>query len=474
MPHIVVIGGGISGLSAALALQDRDVQVTVLEASERFGGPIQTVRTADLILDTGPDSFLSSKAGGIQLAERLGIADRLINTRPDGGGTFILHGGKLEPLPEGITLLVPTQFQQIAESPLLDSAGKLRLMADYLIPARSSAEDESVASFMNRRVGQQAFENLAEPLLTGIFAGDATRLSILSTFPRLRDVERRHGGLIRGALAQRRAAGSGSRVTKHSPFVSFANGLGEIIEGLEAALDRSELRRRTAAQSIEPRGDGYEIALADGSTVGCDAAVFATPAYVTAQLLENHSPQVSAELREIPYVSSATVSMAFRDEDVAGKQVGRGFVVPRVEGRALTAVTWSSNKFAGRAPEGVTLLRGFTGRAGQEENAYLPEDQLIELLRSDIAAITGITAEPLMAQVFRWPKAMPQYIVGHQARLGGIDDLLADHPALALTGNAYRGVGIPDCITNASAEANRLLSRLASTAPTRGSYSTSE
>lgn len=464
MPHVVVIGGGISGLSAALALQERNVEVTLLEASARFGGPIHTVRTADLILDTGPDSFLSSKPGGVQLAERLGIADRLINTRPDGGGTFILHNGRLEPLPEGITLLVPTQFQQIAESPLLDRAGKLRLMADYFIPARRSDADESVASFMTRRVGRQAFENLAEPLLTGIFSGDATQLSILSTFPRLREVERRQGGLIRGALAQRRSAGAGSGAPKYTPFVSFANGLGEIIEGLVAALDRTELRRRTAAQSITPLDDGYEITLMDGSTIGCDAAVFATPAYVTAQILEDVAPQVAAELRAIPYVSSATVSMAFRDEDVSGKQVGRGFVVPRVEGRALTAVTWSSNKFAGRAPEGVALLRGFTGRAGQEKNAFLPDDQLIELLRSDIAAITGISAEPLMAQVFRWLRAMPQYVVGHQARLDRIDDLLASHPSLALTGNAYRGVGIPDCITNATAEANRLLSRLASTA----------
>ena len=462
MPHVVVVGGGISGLSAALELQDRGLEVTLIEASERFGGLIHTERIDDLVIDAGPDSFLSSKPGGLKFVERLGLSERLVNTRSDGGGTYILHNGELKPLPEGITLLVPTQIEQIANSPLLDRAGKLRLLADYLIPARRRTEDESVASFMTRRVGRQAFENLAEPLLSGIYAGDARQLSILSTFPRLRDVERRRGGLIRGALAQRAAAKSPASGTEHTPFVSLTGGLAELIEGTVDALSAAILRTGVAVTALEPVADsGYRVRLADNSMLDADGVILATPAPVTADLMHSFATQIASELRQIPYVSSATVSMEFRKEDIAGKQLGRGFVVPRVEGRALTAVTWSSNKFAGRTPPGMALLRGFVGRAGQEEHAFLSDDDVIDLVRSDLADICGITADPVFVRVYRWHDAMPQYVVGHRARLDRIDDMLARHPSLALTGNAYLAVGIPDCITNSMAEASRLVSRIA-------------
>ncbi|MBA2452593.1 MAG: protoporphyrinogen oxidase, partial [Chloroflexia bacterium] len=232
VPHILVAGGGISGLSAALALRDLRAEVTLVEASDRFGGVIQTERVGDYLIDAGPDSFLSTKPEGIGLAQQLGLEQRLVNTRADGGGTFILRKGKLVPLPEGITLLVPTQFKAVAKTPLLTPLGKARLMMDYVIPARKTQQDESVGSFVTRRMGRQAFENMAEPLLSGIYAGDASQLSLASTFPRLRDVELKHGGIIRGAIAQRKAqkaASSSSPTRKHTPFVSLENGMGEFI-----------------------------------------------------------------------------------------------------------------------------------------------------------------------------------------------------------------------------------------------------
>lgn len=461
-PHILVAGGGVSGLSAALALHDLGATVTLVEASNRFGGVIQTERIDDLLIDAGPDSFLSTKPEGVQLAERLGIDNRLVNTRSDGGGTFILRKGKLVPLPEGITLLVPTQFKAVAKTPLLTPLGKLRLLLDYVIPDRKSDEDESVGSFVTRRMGRQAFENMAEPLLSGIYAGDATKLSLASTFPRLRDVERQHGSIIRGAIAQRKAmsARSGSQpARKHTPFVSFQNGLSELIEGMVNALDACDLRLGSAVSSIEPVANGYRVALSDGSELAVDGVLLATPAPVSAGLVAELAPQLAATLREIPYVSSSTISMAFNERDVAGKQGGRGFVIPRVEGRSLTAITWTSNKFAGRVPDSVALLRGFVGRAGQEENAYLPDEQMIELVRRELAAITGITADPILTRIYRWPKSMPQYNLGHQHRLTEIDRELSAVPKLALTGSAYRGVGIPDCIRNAQTQAAGLLSR---------------
>lgn len=462
-PRILIAGGGISGLSAALALQERGARVTLVEASDRLGGVLKTDQVDGILIDRGPDSFLSSKPEGVQLVQKLGLEDRLINTRADGGGTFILRKGKLVPLPEGITLLVPTQFSAVARTPLLTPRGKLRLLLDYVIPARKDDRDESVGSFVRRRVGRQVFENMAEPLLSGIYAGDANRLSVQSTFPRLREVEKTHGGIIRGALAQRKAARSrpaGDAPRKHTPFVSLECGLGELIDGLRQALTGCDIHTETELVSLEALPDGYRATLSNGTQVELDGVLLATPAGISANLLDNDAPTLAATLREIPYVSSATVSIAYRTADIAGKQDGRGFVIPRIEGLSLKAVTWTSNKFAGRVPEGVELLRGFVGRAGDEDKAFLPEDELITLVRRELADITGITAEPLLSRVYRWPNAMPQYNVGHQDLLNRIDHELNAHPHLALTGSAYRGVGIPDCIRNATDAANALFERL--------------
>lgn len=459
--HVVVIGAGISGLAAAVELDSRGIDVTILEKSSRAGGPIRTERCDGYIIDAGPDSFLSTKPGGVAFAERLGIAGDIIDTSPDGGGTYIVHSGRMEPLPEGITMLVPTQFRQILGSPLLSLTGKARLLAEYFIPARSDEADESVAAFMQRRVGRQAFENLAEPLLSGIFAGDANKLSILSTFPRLRDAERRHGSLIKAAIAaRRRSANSPSQARRHTPFVSFAKGLDTIVT---AAIDhiRSErLRLDTEAVELIAMQPGYRVRLSNGDEIDCDGVVVATPAIPTSKLLADLLPGASAALDTIPYVSSATVSMAFRESDVDVSAGGRGFVIPRVEGFDLTAVTWSSRKFAGRVPEGRMLLRGFVGRAGNEEPAFLPDDQVVEIVRRDLAKITGITAEPEFARVFRWHRGMPQYHVGHAELVATIEREVAAAPSLEVVGAAYHGVGIPDCISTATATAARLAGEL--------------
>ncbi len=452
----LVIGGGISGLAAAVQLRDDGFNVQLVEASERLGGPIYTEYRDGYIIDAGPDSFLSTKPGGIAFAQRLGIATDLINTNPDGGGTYIVRDSRMAPLPEGITMLVPTQFRQILASPLLDLHGKLRLLTDYFLPARQGDRDESVASFMRRRVGAQAFENLAEPLLSGIFAGDASKLSILATFPRLREAEQRHGGLIRAALAGRRL-GQARPQSRYTPFVSFRTGLGSLVSAAASRIGEERTFLDTRIESIERRMDGsYSASTTDGRTFEADAVVLATPAGVSAQLLASLAPAASRALGEICYVSSATVSMGFSERDVSGHSGGRGFVVPRVEGFELTAATWSSRKFAERAPEGHALLRGFVGRAGNEAPAFLPDDRVIATVRRDLAAITGLSADPLFARVYRWHNAMPQYHVGHRERVDSIQQEIRSVRGLALVGAAYHGVGIPDCIASTTEVARGL------------------
>lgn len=434
----------------------------MLEADERLGGKLRTDHPDGLVVEAGPDSFLSYKPAAIQLARELGIEDRIIPTRETGDGTFILRDGRLEPLPEGITMLVPTKLGPLARSRLLSWRGKLRMAADYLIPAKQSDEDESIGSFARRRLGDEAFERMVQPLLSGIYAGNADELSLAATFPRLRDVERRHGGLIRGMIAQRQeragpSAGAGSALT---PFVSFSAGMGELIDALVERLHDVEMLTGATAKRIEKLDQGYLINVDGGTPIEADAVLMGTPAYVSADLVEGLDGELAALLRRIPYVSTATVTLAYRIEDVQHLQAGRGFVIPHREGRELTAVTWASNKFAGRAPEDVAMVRAFVGRAGREETVDLPDRALLQLVRDELRDILGIGAKPCQQRLFRWRRAMPQYTVGHVSRVEEIEQRAGRHTGIELLGAAYRGVGIPDCIESGYRAADQAIAEL--------------
>jgi oxygen-dependent protoporphyrinogen oxidase len=475
--HVIIVGGGISGLAAAehLAHTAPETRVTVLEAAERTGGVILSERRGDgWMLELGPDLFLAAKAPALAVCERLGIAGRLHGTGGGARGTYILSRGRLRRMPEGFTGLVPTKLMPFATTPLLSPLGKARCLLDLLVPANRGEGDESVESFVVRRLGREMYERLVEPLLGGIFAGDGARLSIGAAFPQLRAMEREHGGMTRAMLASRRKAATAPKPAaggaKPTGMVSFPTGLAELVDALERRLERAEprapgersvIRRGAAAARLElvPPGDGApaaRVVLADGSVVEGDAVILATPAHVAAALLAPHDAAIAEALRGIEYASTALIQLGYRAADVPRPLDATGYVVPRADGRPVLACTWSSVKFPHRAPEGHHLFRVFVGGAGREAVLDRPDDGLVAMARAEMREVLGVTAAPVVVRVQRWERAMPQYTIGHLDRVARIEARLASLPTVALAGNAYRGVGIPDCMRSAHLAAERV------------------
>ena len=464
MTRLVVIGGGIAGLSAAYyASEVPGVQVTLLESSDRWGGKITTDRVAfdggQFIIEGGPDTFLATKPWGVSLCKELGLSDRLHGTNPDKKNTYVLNRNRLLPLPDGLAMMIPTNVQAILKSRLVSWFGKARMGLDFLLPPKSLDGDESLGTFVSRRMGREAYENLIEPLMSGIYAGDGDQLSLASTFPYLRDLELKYGSLARGALKMRAGSNGKSIQGSRSAFLTPTTGLSEIVEKLVEHLISNgvDLRLNTRASQITNYQLLYQVELETGETLEADSVILATPAFVSGTLLGSLDTSLAADLQSIPYASTATVSLAYRLGDIPRDLDGYGYVIPRREGRRALACTWTSTKFPHRAPEGYALLRVFVGRAGQE----IPwnENDLLELAKEELKLTLSITAEPLLHRVFLWDKAMPQYNLGHPETLRRIETALEKHPGLALAGNGYRGIGIPDCIHSGELAVQKILKR---------------
>jgi oxygen-dependent protoporphyrinogen oxidase len=452
---IAIVGGGIAGLATAYYLQTRGkgaIEYTLIDSAPEFGGKIKSERENGFVVEGGPDSFITQKPTILELCRELQIDQDLLNTNDIARKIFIWSRGKLQPMPDGVMLIIPTKIMPFLKSTLISWPGKIRMGLDIVIPKRKSDEDESLAHFIRRRLGKEALEILAEPMVAGIYVADAETLSLKSSQPRFMDMEKKYGSLLRAILAQKRAAKKapvkgkgGSSVA----FVSFKNGLQELVESLLERLNPAALRAGVSVNAIQPTGDQYDLSLSDGSHLQADAVIFATPAFVTAQLVENIAPVVASKLRRIRYASTATVSLGFKRSDLDNGLGGFGFVVPRREKRKILACTWSSTKFNFRAPDGHVLLRAFIGGAHNEDLAEQDDQALVDMVRQEIKEMMGITAEPVLAKVFHWYKANPQYEVGHLERVAEIEKLVAKYPGLYLVGAAYKGVGIPDCVTNA-------------------------
>jgi len=454
---IVVVGGGLAGLAAAHKLESLlpESEITLTERSDRVGGVLLTERIDGFLIEGGPDSFLSRKERGVGLCEELGIAGELVGRKPENARSYVRHGSELHQLPEGLTGMIPTDLDALAESTLLSRAGRERLAAEVDLPPEPPGADESIASFVTRRLGAEAYERLVEPLMTGIYGGDGAQLSLHATFPNLRALELEHDSVIRGLGAESAASAS-----SYAPFVTLASGMQTLAVRLARRLRRTRVLTGRVALGVRGGDLGYEVELDEGERLHADGVVVAVPGFRAAELLADLDLELAAVHAEIPYASSAVVTLAYREGDVVHSLDGYGYVVPRAEGSDVLACSWSSSKWEGRAPGSSVLIRVYAGRFGERDVTLDADDELVELARNELRVLE-IEAEPSLSRVQRWPRGMPQYVLGHPERLERIDAALAGHPGLALAGAAYRGVGIPDCIHSGEEAARSLAESLA-------------
>lgn len=501
--RIAVVGGGMAGLGAAYELErhrrdGESVEWLLIEKDGRLGGKVRSERVDGFVIEGGPDSFIVEKPWPIQLARELGVEERVLDSNEDIRKSFIYSRGRLHELPEGLILMVPTRLVPFAMSSLISWPGKARMGLDLALPRGAAARaggDESLGDFVRRRLGREALDKIAEPIVAGIHAGNPEVMSVRSTFPMFLEMEQKYRSLMVGMVQRRRAraraaagrAGAGP-ARKRSYFLSFETGLADLADAVVAALPADRLRLGVSVERLErltpeaaattatnpsdvirtddkvlgsavsfagPASPAYRLTLGGGSDEVVDAVVLATPAFASGELLKDVSPEAAAGLSSIPYVSSATVSMAFRRAEVAHPLRGFGYVTPRAEGRAIMATTWSSTKFRGRAPEGYVLVRSFVGRAGFERYASLDDGELLALVREELAVVLGIHATPVLERIFRWPLGMPQYRVGHADLVRRIEEDVARVPGVEIAGGAYHGIGIGDCIREGRAAAQR-------------------
>ena len=460
---VAIVGGGISGLSLAYFLErkaaalDRQLAINLFESSSRLGGKIRTVKTNDLTLELGAESFLSRKSAAIELCRAVGIDGEggLRGTRPENRKSFVWHSGRLHQLPAGLSGFVPVQLSSLFSSSLLGFGGKLRVLGDYFVPPRRSTDDESIGNFITRRLGKAAYQRLVEPLLCGIYAGDGWQLSLSATYPELRQLERAHGSLIRG-LRWRQRNQDPIEGESWTPFVTLAKGVSQLIEAVNCQLTQTSIHLNCAVVDLRQDNKHWQIVTADPISVSnsnlatdqYDAVILACPAFRASTIVKSISPDLSAILDRIPHVSTITVNLWLRSATDQLPLDGYGFVIPSEEQQGITAITWTSSKHFDRAPDQTTLLRVYLGRAGAEADCDMSDDEVMAIVYQELKRTMGIKRVPDGFLIQRWPQGSPQYTLGHVDRLDQINAQLSGLPGLYLGGASYRGVGIPDCIGN--------------------------
>jgi oxygen-dependent protoporphyrinogen oxidase len=458
MIRIAIIGGGISGLAAAFALEEPRrtgaVEYKLYESSPHLGGVLRTEHIEGCIVEAGPDSFLTEKPWASDLCRALGLGDQLIGSNDADRKTYILVHGQLIPMPDGLMFMVPTKILPTGFSPLFSWSTKLRMVQELFHPPRAAEADESVASFVERHYGTEMVNRLADPLLSGVYGGEAASLSLRAVLPRFAAMERTHGSLGRALLAARKKVPP--TANKPAPlFTSLKNGMQQLVETIVPRLNQASLITNTPVQSIQPRTGGWTVS-AGLKSDHFDAVILAVPTHAAAQLLSTSSPNLSAELAAIGYSSSITVGLGYDRHVRQLLPPGFGFLVPRSEGKRLLAATFVHNKFPHRAPDDRALLRCFFAGSNAEDIWQLSDDAIVAVVRNELEQIIGLRAVPLFARVYKWKSAMAQYGVGHLERLDRIGRLRQQLPKLALAGNGYRGIGIPDCIRSAQDAAKQV------------------
>jgi oxygen-dependent protoporphyrinogen oxidase len=457
-PRVAVIGGGISGLAAAHRLAELlpRAELTVFESSNRLGGVLETVHRDGFLVERSADSFVTRFPWAIELCRRIGIADQLVPTDESRRRALVVRNGKLMRVPDGFVLMTTGKIWPIITTPVLSWQGKLRLMAEPFIPRRSAEDgaDESVASFATRRLGREAFERLVQPLISGIYTADPDKLSMAATLPELVAQEQTHGRLFRGS---ERRDESGAR---YGLFVAPKGGMNSLVDTLADRLPPSAVRLNSPVADVQ-RQDAWQLTLGDATVESFDFVIIAVPTPAAANLLSKCDPDLAADLAAIECAGCAVVSLAYRRDQLGSPLDGFGFVVPQIEKRMILAASYSSQKFPGRAPSEATIIRVFLGGAMNQELLELTSDNLSKLAHTELSSLLAIDGQPLWSDVGRWPLSMPQYHVGHLALVGRIEARMARWPGLELAGNAYHGVGIPQCVRSGEAAAERVVASCA-------------
>ena len=476
--RIAVIGGGIAGLAAAHRLRELDprCELTLFEAGPRLGGVLSTVCEEGFQVEQSADNFITTIPWGIDLCRRLGLADELVQTNAVYRRTFVVHRGRLHRLPDGFLMMAPTQWWPLAVSPILSPLGKLRAALEYFIPPREGDADESMAGFVRRRLGRETFDRLVEPLVSAVYAADLEKLSVLATLPRFREMERDFGSLIRAMRHQRGLQRKEESGTRYSMFVTLRDGLSSLVDAVAARLPPGAVHLNTPVVRIEHRSDRWRVWVQPNDECrmmndesgnssfiihhsSFDALILAAPSPVSARLLQPLDAALGADLASISHSGTAIVSLGYRDEQIGHRLDGMGAVVPAIERSPILAVSFSSRKYPHRAPEGKSLVRVFAGGARRPDLAEMDDAQLLRLVPDELSRLLQIRGEPCYSNIAHWPGTMPQYHVGHKELVARIEARAAALPRLALAGNAYHGVGIPDCIHGGESAAERILGK---------------
>ncbi|AGT30999.1 protoporphyrinogen oxidase [Geobacillus genomosp. 3] len=442
---VVIIGGGITGLTAAYYLQKAikeqhlPLACKLVEATHRLGGKVQTVVRDGFVIERGPDSFLARKTSAFRLVKEVGLEQEIVHNAT--GKSYILVNGKLYPIPGGAVMGIPTRIAPFVATGLFSPAGKLRAALDFVLPPVKTDGDMPLGRFFRRRLGDEVVDNLIEPLLSGIYAGDIDEMSLMATFPQFFQLEQKYGSLVRGA---KRTTPKEQKERKGA-FQTLKTGLQSLVEEVEKRLEPGSVIKGTRVERIARAGSVYQLQLSNGETWEADSVIITTPHHIVPDMFADYP--FFAPFRSVPLTSVATVALAFPEQAIRQDIDGTGFVVSRRSDYTMTACTWTHKKWPHTTPSGKALLRGYVGRPGDEEIVDQPDDEIVRVVLDDLNKVMKIDGQPEFAVISRWKRAMPQYTVGHRERLAKIKQhMAAELPGVFLAGSSYEGLGLPDCI----------------------------
>ena len=473
MKRIAIIGGGISGLSSAFYLEKArtagaELEYTLFESGQRLGGCLSSDRIEGCLVEAGPDSFLTEKPWASALCQELGIADQLIGSNDAQRKTYIVVHNRLIAMPDGLMFMVPTRLLPTALSPLFSWSTKVRMARELLHPPRPMEDDETVAQLVERHFGAEVVDRLADPLLSGVYGGEAGKLSARAVLPRFVEMEEKYGSLSRAMLVAHKKMAQAARKQPPRPlFTSLKEGMQQMVDAILARVDPEAIRLRRHVRRIYPENGGWRLAIEMNGDERYDAVILATPANVAGELLDGVDPVLARNLLDITYSSSVTVTLGYYKQQLARLPRGFGFLVPRSEGTRMLACTFVHNKFPHRAPPDKGILRCFLGGARDEAVLGLSDEEMLETVHRELRDIVKLDARPIFARVYRWREAMAQYEPGHIARVAEIEKRVAEMPGLAIAGNAYHGIGVPDCIRSGMEAANAVAQLTPESQPAR-------